>query len=401
MRILQINTSCGIGCTGRIAVEIANECAKLGIENYIAYGVRDTRYEKSYHIGSKLSYYTHNILSRFFDNEGGYSYFATKAFLKWVDRIKPDVIHLHNIHGHYINIKMLFQYLSKRNISCVWTLHDCWAFTGHCTYFDYIRCEKWKTQCFSCPQRKKYPKSWFFDRSKNNYLTKNKLFTSVANMTIVTPSKWLGNLTKQSFLSKYPIKVIHNGIDLDIFKPKQSNFREKHNLQNKFIVLGVAFGFGERKGFKYFIELANRLDETFQVIMVGVTEEQKQSLPKSIIGILRTNNVEELVEIYNTADVFINPTLEDNFPTTNLESLACGTPVITFNTGGSIECIDETCGVVVEKENFEKLCETIYASRTDAFSKFDCIKRASLYDKQARYFEYIELYKILERESLC
>lgn len=395
MKILQINTCCGIGSTGRIAVEISNKCAEVGIQNYIAYGVKHTNYEKSFKIGSNISYYFHNFLSRFFCNEGGYSYFATKRFLKWVDEINPDIIHLHNIHGHYINIKMVFKYITMKNISCVWTLHDCWAFTGHCTYFDYIGCKKWKTQCFLCPQIKKYPKSWILDRSKRNFLIKRKLFTSPSNMIIVTPSNWLGDLAKQSFLGKYPVEVIHNGIDLNTFKPKQSKFREKHNLQNKFIVLGVAFGFGERKGFKYFLELANRLGKTFQVVMVGVTEEQKQSLPKNIVSILKTNSVEELAGIYSAADIFINPTLEDNFPTTNLESLACGTPVITFNTGGSIESIDEGCGIVVAKENLLELYNAIIKVKESNFTTNSCLERAKLFDKNEKNNEYVFMYKSL------
>ena len=211
-------------------------------------------------------------------------------------------------------------------------------------------------------------------------------------MTIVTPSKWLANLVNESFLSKYEVKVINNGIDLKVFKPTEGNFREVYGLQDKTIILGVASVWTERKGYNVFLELANMLDDSYKIVLVGVSENQKKNLPKNILGITRTNNVRELAQIYTAADVFLNPTLEDNFPTTNLESLACGTPIITFNTGGSKECENIDNGIVIQKENFEKLINTIQFFNNETF-KMNKISELMLnYDKNLRYRNYIDIY---------
>ena len=341
MKILQINSVCGVGSTGRIATDLYKVSEEQGHQCKIAYG-RGTAPQgiDSIKIGSNLDNYMHVLKTRIFDKHGFGSVNATKKFIEEVKEYDPDVIHLHNIHGYYINIEILFNYLKEANKPVIWTLHDCWAFTGHCAYFDYVGCSKWKNGCNKCPQKEGYPTSKVFDNSKLNYEKKRELFTSVKNMTIVTPSKWLANLVKESFLGKYPVEVINNGIDLDIFKPTKSYFREQYGLEDKFIVLGVASVWEERKGLKYFVELSKELSDDYKIVVVGVTEKQKKELPNNILAITRTNNVKELAEIYTVADVFVNPTLEDNFPTTNLEALACGTPVISFNTGGSVESID-------------------------------------------------------------
>ncbi|AZR73927.1 glycosyl transferase [Anoxybacter fermentans] len=396
MKVLQINSVCGIGSTGRIATDIHNILIENGHESYIAYGRDEARgCDTSIRIGSKFDNYMHVVKTRLFDKHGFGSRKATAEFLNKVEKLNPDIIHLHNIHGYYINIELLFKYLKKANKPVVWTLHDCWAFTGHCAYFDYVGCDKWKTICYSCPQKKGYPSSILLDNSKNNYNKKKEIFTGVKNMTIVTPSNWLAGLVKQSFLEEYPVKVINNGIDLEVFKPTASNFRKKYNLENKFIILGVASVWEHRKGYKYFIELSKKIKKDEVIVMVGLTEKQKNKLPNNIIGITRTNNVRELVEIYSAADVFINPTLEDNFPTTNLEALACGTPVITFNTGGSKESVDENCGFVVQKGNIDELIYTIRKIKGQSKSSYSrqCVEKAkALYNKKDNFKKYLELY---------
>ena len=394
MKVLQINSVCGIGSTGRIATDIHNMLIEQGHESYIAYG-RDLprNCDNAIRIGNKIDNYAHVLLTRLFDKHGFGSIKATEEFIKKVEEIDPDVIHLHNIHGYYINIEVLFDYLKEADKPVIWTLHDCWAFTGHCAYFDYVGCEKWKTGCYDCPEKKNYPSSRLLDNSKQNYLKKKEIFTGVKNMTIITPSNWLAELVRESFLGEYPVKVINNGIDLKIFKPTKSNFREKYNIEDKFIILGVANVWDRRKGFNYFIELSKKLKVDEIIVMVGLTEKQKELLPENIIGITRTNDINELVEIYTAADVFVNPTLEDNFPTTNLEALACGTPVITFNTGGSVESIDKSCGIVVEKGNIVKLIKAINQVRSDRPNEAYCISRARSFDKNERFNEYIEMYK--------
>lgn len=393
MKILQINSVCGVGSTGRIATDLYKILEEQGHECKIAYG-RGTAPEgiDSIKIGSNLDNYIHVFKTRVFDRHGFGSINATKKFIEEVKEYDPDVIHLHNIHGYYINIEILFNYLKEANKPVIWTLHDCWAFTGHCAYFDYVGCSKWKNGCNKCPQKEGYPTSKVFDNSKLNYEKKRELFTSVKNMTIVTPSKWLANLVKESFLGKYPVEVINNGIDLDIFKPTKSDFRERYGLEDKFIVLGVASVWEERKGLKYFVELSKELSDDYKIVVVGVNKNQKEELPKTILAITRTNNVNELVEIYTAADVFVNPTLEDNFPTTNLESIACGTHVITFNTGGSPESIENGVGLVIEKDNLKELIVAIESIKNNIFNTKICENKYLRFNKEYKFLEYINLY---------
>lgn len=352
MRIVQINTFPN-KATGKIMMHIHNQLLKLGHDSYVIWGRgRKSNDEHEIYIDDKFGVYFHGVYTRLTDKTGFASHLATKKILKKLSEIKPDIIHLHNLHGYYINIEMLFQYIKKNNIRVVWTLHDCWAFTGHCAYFDFIGCNKWETICNHCPQLKTYPMS-YKDNSKWNYLQKKRIFSTVP-ITIVTPSQWLANLVKKSFLKDNQIRVIYNGINTSQFYPVDSDFREKYHLQNKKIILGVASEWTERKGLNDFIKLSNQLEDAVQIILVGLNKEQIASLPKGVIGIERTESIEDLVKLYSMADLFWNPTYDDNFPTTNLEALACGTPVITYNTGGSPESITAENGSVTDLEDFSK-----------------------------------------------
>lgn len=402
MKVLQINSVCGIGSTGRIATDIHQILIGQGHESYIAYGRDEHKNcENTMKIGTSIDNYTHLAKTRLLDRHGFGSKHATIEFINNLKQLNPDIIHLHNIHGYYINIEILFNYLKKANKPVVWTLHDCWSFTGHCSYFDYVGCEKWKIGCHDCPQKKSYPSSLIVDNSKENYINKKEIFTGINNLTIVTPSKWLAGLVKESFLSEYPVKFINNGIDLKVFRPNKGEFRQQFKLNDSFIILGVASTWDRRKGLKYFIEMAEKLSKDEVIVLVGLTEKQIKLLPKNIIGITKTNNVEELVNIYSNADVFVNPTLEDNFPTTNLEALACGTPVITYDTGGSAESIDNYTGIIISEKNTESLYEAIqkYRRASNIFS-IDCINRAKVfYDKKDRYMEYLRLYDEMVNEE--
>lgn len=392
---MQINSVCGIGSTGRIATDIHQMLLEQGHESYIAYG-RGTplNCDNTIRIGSRIDNYIHVALTRLFDRHGFGSKKATKKFIKRIDEINPDIIHLHNIHGYYINIEILFQYLKKINKPVVWTLHDCWAFTGHCAYFDYVNCEKWKNGCHNCPEKYSYPNSLVIDNSRSNYKRKRDTFKGVKNLTIITPSNWLAKLVDESFLKEYRVRVINNGIDLNVFRPTVNNFRVENNLEDKFIILGVASGWSRRKGLKYFIDLSNKLSNNEIILLVGLSSEQIKQLPKGIYGITKTNNVKDLVDIYTSANVFVNPTLEDNFPTTNIESLACGTPVITFNTGGSPESIDNDTGSIIYEKDSNSLLKAIECYRLSGISScHKCINRAhSFYDKNDRYSEYLRIY---------
>ncbi len=399
-KLLQINASVNSGAPGRIAEQIGQTAISVGWKSYIAYG-RNGRPSQSelIKIGSDWDIRMHGLQTRLFDRHGLASTAATREFVEQIKKIKPDIIHLHNIHGYYINIEILFRYLKDANIPVVWTLHDCWPITGHCALFTFVECDKWKTQCFSCPQKKGYPGSYFLDRSKQNYTQKRKLFTSVNDMTIVPVSNWLADIVKQSYLKDYPIRVINNGIDVNVFSPQsRDGIRLKYGLADKFILLGVATEWGRRKGLHDFIELSKILKDDEIIVLVGLKEDQIKILPENIMGITRTESTQELAEFYSSADVFVNPTWEDNFPTTNLEALACGTPVITYETGGSPEAIDELTGIVVEQGNIHKLTEAINHIKLKGKQSYSeaCVKRAHrLYRKEDRYREYIELYEEL------
>ena len=360
MKILQINSVCGIRSTGRICTDIATVLQEAGHECRIAYG-RETVPEQhkaiSYRIGSGTSVKVDGVISRLFDNTGFNSVLATKRFIKWMKQYDPDIIHLHNIHGYYINIKLLFEALKEMDKPVVWTLHDCWPFTGHCSHFDRKGCKKWQTGCHNCPQKKNYPASLLLDRSAKNYEMKKQLFTGLRELTVVTPSKWLAELVKQSFLGKYPVQVIHNGIALENFKPTDGDFRTQYGLEDKKIVLAVSSVWGKNKGYEDVCRLPELLPASYQVVVVGISPEQKAALPEHIIGITRTNNVQQLAEIYTAADVFVNPTYQDNYPTVNLEAQACGTPVITYRTGGSAESVPDD--QVVKQGDLEGLCAMI------------------------------------------
>lgn len=361
MKIVQINTVCGIGSTGRIVTDIHAALIAKGFDSHVMYGRGEARScNKAIKIGDQKDFYWHVLQTRIFDTHGFCSIKATQSALKKLDELRPNIVHIHNIHGYYINIELLFLYLRARpHIKIFWTLHDCWPFTGHCAYFDLVRCDKWKTGCFSCPQKNNYPASKVIDNSKTNYLRKKAAFLGVDNLTIITPSQWLANLVKESYFKEKSVKVINNGIDLDIFCHRNSNFRERYNLTDKFLIMGAASDWSPRKGFDDFISLSKLLPSYFQIIMIGLSLEIIKKLPSNILGICRTDNAIELAEIYSAADVFFNPTYEDNFPTVNLEAIACGTPVITYNTGGSPESVLKENGFVVEQGELASVVEIV------------------------------------------
>ena len=389
MKIVQINATCGIGSTGKICVGISELLTEKGVENYIICS-RSNGYPLGIECAS--NYYTklQAFKAKVIGNYGFNSIIETKKIIAELEKIKPDIVHLHNIHGHDCNLAMLFKYFKKNNTKLIWTFHDCWAFTGYCPHFAMMKCDKWQTECYDCIQRKYY--SWFLDRSKQLFNRKKELFSGL-DLTVVTPSQWLADLVKQSFLKDYPVEVINNGIDLGVFKPTESDFRKNHGIEDKKIILDVAFGWDVRKGLDVFLELDKRLPDDYKIVLVGTNDETDKRLPESIISIHRTQNQQELAEIYSVADVFVNPTREDNYPTVNMESIACGTPVITFKTGGSPEMVDGTSGSVVECDDIDALeREIIRVCEDKPYSKENCIARAQEFAKAKRFQEYVDLY---------
>lgn len=398
MRIVQINGGAK-GSTGKIMMGIAEVARAQGHEVMCASPITTTNRDAGedcgyYRIGTFNSRRLNVALARITGFNGCFAWFETYKLLKKIDEFKPDIIHLHNLHDSYINLPMLFSYIKKHNVPTVWTLHDCWSFTGQCPHFTIAKCDRWKAGCHNCPQYKEYPAS-LYDNTKKMWQLKKKWFTGVKNMTIVTPSEWLAGLAKESYLKEYPIQVINNGIDLDMFKPTHSNFREQYGIPgDKYIVLGVSFAWGYRKGLDCFAEMAEKLGDKYQIVLVGTDGEIDKNLPKNIISIHRTQNQKELAEVYSAADVFVMPTREENYPTVNMEAIACGTPVVTFDTGGSPEMLDDKTGIVVEANDIEATKKAI----KDICEKKKCndeeyiVAYSKNFDMKKRFAEYIELY---------
>ena len=350
MKVLFINAVCGLGSTGRICTDLAGKLAQQGCEVKIAYGRKAVpqQYESyAVRIGNKADVCWHALMTRLFDGRGFWSRIATRKFLKWAEEYDPDLLWLHNLHDHFINIDMLFRWIKSRpEMEVRWTQHDCWAFTGHCFHFTAAGCEQWKTHCLHCGKKAPFRKASLLDRCERNYNRKQNAFCGIKKMTLISPSRWLADLLQQSFLKEYPVKVVPNTVDTNVFKPTPGDFRERYGLEHKKIVLGVANIWEEQKGLNDFMQLSQLLDDSYVTVLVGLTKKQIQLLPERILGMGRTCDVTELCRIYTAADVFVNPTYEDNYPTVNLEARACGTAVITYRTGGSPESAGEKAFVV-------------------------------------------------------
>lgn len=396
MKILQINTVANSGSTGRITEGIGQEIINKGWQSYIAYG-RTANPSTSIliKIGNTIDHYLHALITRLTDRHGEGSIYATKKLISKIKKINPDIIHLHNVHGYYLNIEILFNYLKNSQKPIVWTLHDCWTFTGHCSHYEFVGCQKWQTICNNCPQKFEYPKS-FFDNSKNNFIQKRELFTSLNNLYLVPVSFWLKKQLEKSFLKKIPVRVINNGIDLNEFKNTKSSLKENLGFTNKFIILGVASTWDNKKGLNVFIELSKVLNDDFKIVLIGLNQNQVNQLPHNIFGKSRTESVSELAQFYSMADVFLNPTLQDTFPTTNLEAQACGTPVITYRSGGSPETISFETGVVVEKLDIKSLVNEIndLFINKNKFSEKELRNYAeNNFNKNVKFKEYLSLYE--------
>lgn len=392
--LLQIDSCLNMLSTGRITESIGKLAIKNGWEVYIVHGARYARQGscmKSIQAESKLGEYLHYAEGLFLDNHGLSSSRATKKIIEHIMDIQPDVVQLHCIHGYYLNYKLLFEYLNTTNIPIVWTFHDCWAFTGHCAHFVTSSCYKWRDGgCHDCPRKGDYPKS-YVDRSRRNYELKKALFSNCKNLHIVTVSKWLASFTRESFFSVKDIRIINNGVDVNLFKPSCGK------TNDRFKIIDVASAWGEEKGLYDFYRIRELLPiDQYDITLVGLTQKQIECLPMGIKGISRTNSINELARLYSEANVMVNPTYADSFPTVNMEALACGTPVITYRTGGSPEIIDEKTGVVIEQGDVEGLVSAIIKMKEFPLSSYDCRNRAvKEFDKDKRFSDYITLYESL------
>lgn len=395
MRIAELN-AVNFGSTGTIMHAIAEIAVQKGniVMCFVPTSERNksakTKYDYFFGIeffrrlSIKLSYFTgwHNWL-----------YLTeTWALVHKLKQLKPDVLHLHNLHGYYLNQGILFRYIKHNHVKVIWTLHDCWSFTGHCPHFDMVGCMRWKSACCECPLHLEYP-SCSVDDSSRMFRLKQRYYEGVEDMTLVAPSKWMEGLLKESILSRFKVHQIYSGIDLNTFRQQDSDFRKLHNITAKYIVLGVAFDWGKRKGLDVFLELGNRLGADYKIVLVGVEENMKQSITERIIALGRTKSPDELAMIYSAATVFANPTREELFGLVNVEALACGTPVVTFKSGGSPESVNEDCGIVVEKDDVDGMLKAIVkVCEEHPFSAENCRRRAELFEREEKFEEYIKLY---------
>ena len=395
MKVLQINIFGNLS-TGRIAVDIYHILNKCGYDGLFAFARNTTEEDvQHYKFGSKLSVYSDVIASRITDKAGFYSNRSTKMLIQKIKDYNPDIIHLHNLHGYYINIELLFNFLKEYKKPVVWTLHDCWAYTGHCCYYSMAKCYKWESLCNNCPQKHAYPKSIVIDNSEWNYKKKRQLFTTLDNLHLVCVSEWLYAEVKKSYLKDVSAEVIYNGVDIESFKPTESNFRTKYNLGDSKIILGVASTWDERKGLRDFIELSKIISDDYKIVLVGLNDNEMKIIPDSIIGLSRTDSLKELVGLYTTADVFFNASVEETFGLPTLEAMACGTPVVVYNATAIPEVCTPQSGVVVKPHDIEAVINSIYEMQIHPMKKEDIINRAKVFDKNVQYMKYINLYERL------
>lgn len=343
------------GSTGGIMMKEHRELLAAGEESHAFWGRgREAENSNEMKFASDAEVKLDVLQTRIDGKAGFHSKATTKRLLTRLDEIKPDVVHLHNLHGYYVNVEMLFEWLAKHDCKVEWTLHDCWAFTGHCAYFTYVNCAQWQSHCAygdQCSQLHTYPKTFSKASCAWNFDAKKRVFNLIPaeRIKLITPSQWLADLVGESFLKGYSVEVRHNTIDTNVFKPTSSDFRERYAIGDRFMILGVASPWTERKGLADFVRLAGELDSgKYAIVLVGLSEKQIEEMPEGIVGLARTDSREELAGIYTTADMFFNPTTEDNFPTVNLEAEACGTAVVTYNTGGCWETVRRGDSCVVE-----------------------------------------------------
>lgn len=397
MKILQINSVCGIKSTGRICADLADILQENGNDCLIAYG-REAVAEKyssiAVRVGTEYDVILHGITARLFDSSGFGSKEVTKRFIAKIREYDPDIIHLHNIHGYYINIEILFDYLKESKKPVIWTLHDCWAFTGHCSHFVTASCERWKTGCFDCPQKKSYPSSILLDRSRQNWERKRKAFTGLKSLICVTPSEWLAKSVRESYLGKsYDVLTIPNGIDLDLFCPTKSDFRKKYSLENKKIILGVATSWGKSKGIQEFERLSLMLDENYKVVLVGMDPKMlSPEAKKRVLCVPKTYSVKELAAVYTAADVFVNVSKAETMGLTTVEAMACGTPVVVSNLTAVPEVVTDDGGIILENLTADDIADGI---KLVLSGNFNPRKNAEYYEKKKQYLKYLDLYKQL------
>lgn len=406
MKIVQINETCGTGSIGRTTAEFAQACSDMGHEAYVFYASGNPTYEKSIRIGNRTFQRIHALHSRISGKQGYASYIPTMQLIRKLDRIKPDVVQLRNLHANYVNLRMLLGYLAKKDIVTVITLHDCWFFTGKCTYYVSAQCTKWKEECGRCPllhQDNVSPTFWF-DRTKTCLADKKKWFSAIPRLAVVGVSQWVASEAKQSFLGDRNPVGIYNWIDMNVFRPRETAMlREEHGFKDKFVVLMVTAGISENKGYLVLKALSERLDSEFQLIVIG-RNPRDLPIPENVLHIPHTNDAVELSKYYSMADVCVNTTKFETFGKVTAEALCCGTPVIVYNNTASPELVGPGCGYVVdENAGYDAVAEAIQKVRETGKQQMteSCTAYAGkMFSKEKGVERYLEIYgKLLNRSS--
>ena len=404
MKVIQINSSCGLGSTGKIVVSISKMLDENGVDNKVYYsGNHKSNFKNAEMINPKYDIRMHQILSRLLGDQGWHSSFYTRRLVKKISDEKPSIIHFHNLHGYYLNLKILFDGISRLNVPVIWTLHDCWAFTGHCTHYTACGCEKWKTECNECPLYKTYPYSLLLDRSNDLFKRKKYLYNKIHLLNITTVSNWLkGEVEKSALLSEREVTVIPNAINIDLFqKGHKLKSINGVDISNKFIILGVANNWGPNKGLQDLIKLSFMIGDDYKIVIVGLSEKQITVLPKSIIGIKRTDSIQDLINIYTTADILFNPSTEETFGMTSLEAMASGTPVIVYNSTACAELVSDAVGVVVKPHDLVAVLKSIEEMKASGIQRYytPCTDAANKYNEKYIYLKYLDLYKKVITEN--
>ncbi len=409
-KLLQINSHSTYGAVGKLTEQLGRVASEQGWDTYLAAGKRHSRpsAQKTLSFDCVLSEYLHYLISLLFDAQGRglASYVETKLLIRKIKKLDPDIIHIHQIHGSYINYQILLKYLAKTRAKIVFTLHDCWYYTGHCTHYDYHGCMKWKDGCHDCTQLHEYPRSLFRDSSKKNYSLKKELFTSISNATFITVSKWLEGEARRSFLKNLDIRTIYNGVDLNVFRFNPNTNLKLHD-DSKYVLLGISNGWDKMKGLDDYFKLREMLPNEYKIILIGVIYGQEKNFPKGVIGVPRTANVQTLVEYYSECDIVMNLSYQESMGMTTVEGMACGKPSIVYDRTASPELVDEETGFVVKAGDIQEVVDAVISicEGKSSCNPISCRKRAELfYNKDIQYQKYIELYKELinnKNERTC
>lgn len=403
MKVLQINAVYGVGSTGIIVEDLHTLSQKEGIESYVAYSTAiRTNITNSYVIGTVFEKKFHAAMTRLTGKQGYYSLTATNKLVNYINTLKPDIVHLHNLHSNYIHLNTLLSYLAKNNIPTVLTLHDCWFYTGGCFHYTSVNCNKWKSKCGKCPKKKGDSISYLFDSSSQILIDRKKFFGNIKQLYVVGVSQWIENECRESVLKPMLFTHIYNGIDTDFFKPVKSDFRSIYGIENQFLILGMANKFFLPINKKSLNTIVDSLQDDEKLIIIGCSAEQIKKLPPAVLGLPYIHDRRKLREVYASCDVFVNCTREESLSLVNIEVQACGTPVVTYSNTGVKETVDGISSYAVENGNPEEILKKLRLIRNSDYQKRSqkCIEWVKdNFEIHTNYRKYIELYRMIDSKA--